>query len=109
LPSIPVRGFGQDGLLVTGGVGSSTPAEFQTISCRGAQTGILGSEHGIAGLGVMEGGVSAGFVFSAPMETTIVATGSQRGLLGRQSGSVRIDSAYLTALCDLDEDLAWAA
>lgn len=106
MPSLPVRGFGEDGLLVTAGVGSSLPSEHQTITCSGAQVGLLGAQSGTAGIGVPE--VAAAYGSSAPREFDHVqAHGAQTGLLGSQhaAGEVLPGLAYLTALCDLDEDL----
>ena len=107
MPSLPVRGFGEDGLLVTGGVGDAGLAGAATITGNGAQVGLLGVQQGAAWAVALESG---GYTRVVKWK---VAHGAQVGLLGRQQGTMDVLSIAATnrmaVLFDLDEDLAAAA
>lgn len=107
MPSLPVRGFGEDGLLVTAGVGDAGLAGVATITGSGAQVGLLGRQSGAAGI-IVE--VYLGYTH-VPVAATITCRGAQVGLLGAQHGmaEVRISVNYLSALYELDPDLYAAA
>jgi hypothetical protein len=107
LPSLPVRGFGDDGLLVTGGVGSSSEAVARTVTGEGASTGLLGFQRGAAVVGAV-------WVQGAPTamqrRKTISAVGAQVGLLGVQHAIATTDGGMSrrnrnAVLFALDEDL----
>jgi hypothetical protein len=108
LPSLPVRGFGEDGLLVTGGVGASAAAESKTITGSGAQVGLLGVQTAAALVAVQASGGGCRWAIRPT-----VARGAQVGLLGMQQGTADVFTIAATnrmaVLFDLDEDLAAAA
>lgn len=107
MPSLPVRGFGEDGLLVTGGVGAAASSDVATITGISAQVGLIGSQQAIGTIHVATVVFVGRPIVNRPIVVRQIITGrgSQRGLLGSQDGAVTLDGSYMAAVLGLDTDL----
>ena len=102
MPSLPVRGFGEDGLLVTGGVGDAGSASV-TIVVTGTLAAVVGSAVMASGALVVPA-ASAGGAGYRPLKKTVRVSGELQAVTGLIA--LEVDSiAMLEALWMLDDDL----
>lgn len=101
MPSLPVRGFGEDGLLVTGGVGAAGSAAI-TIAVSGTLAAVVGAAvMDSAALALSRPATGAGY---RPLPRTMAVCGELRAVTG--SVTMDVDStAALEAMWMLDDDL----